>query len=272
MDINAIKSKLAAMDNQSSKREKIDYEKIFWKPANGSHQIRIVPSKFNRAMPFKELLFHYGIGKYPMIALSNFGEQDPIVEFVNELKKSSDKDSWSLAGKLSPKMRVFAPVVVRGEEDKGVRLWGFGKEVYKTLLQLAEDEDVGDYTDLTNGFDIKVNITPGNPYPSTTVNIKPKMSPLSDNNTLVDLWLKEQPDPIAGFSRYDYDFIKKQLQSWLNPDAEGTEETPVPQASIPASAPVIAPAAPANYNLESTNSKTNVVDKFDELFTNDLPF
>lgn len=272
MDINAIKSKLAAMDNQNSKREKVDYEKIFWKPGNGSHQIRIVPSKFNRAMPFKELLFHYGIGKYPMIALSNFGEQDPIVEFVNELKKSSDKDSWSLAGKLSPKMRVFAPVIVRGEEEKGVRLWGFGKEVYKTLLQLAEDEDVGDYTDVTNGFDIKVNITPGNPYPSTSINIKPKMSSLSDNNQHVDLWLNEQPDPVAAFTKYDYDFIKKQLQGWLNPEAEGTEEAPAPQAAAPAPTPAPTPAAPPAYTLETAQPKPNVVDKFDELFTNDLPF
>ena len=151
-------------------------------------------------------------------------------------------------------------------------MWGFGKEVYKTLLQLAEDEDVGDYTDVTNGFDIKVNVTPGNPYPSTSVNIKPKMSPLSDNNTQVDLWLNEQPDPIAGFTKYDYDFIKKQLQGWLNPDAEGADETPAPQAAAPAPIPTPAPAAPATYTLESTQPKTNVVDKFDELFTNDLPF
>jgi hypothetical protein len=273
MDLSAIKSKLAAMDNQGNKREKVDYEKMFWKPSNGSHQIRIVPSKFNRAMPFKELMFHYGIGKYPMLALSNFGEQDPIVEFVNELRKTSDKESWSLAGKLSPKMRVFAPVIVRGEEEKGVRLWGFGKEVYKSLLQLAEDEDVGDYTDVTNGFDIKVNVTPGNPYPSTTINIKPKMSALSDNNTQVDTWLNEQPDPLSAFNKYDYDFIKKQLQAWLNPDAEQTEEAPAAQAPAPVTPP---PApAPATFTLESNGTsqpRGTVVDKFDELFTNDLPF
>jgi hypothetical protein len=94
------------------------------------------------------------------------------------------------------------------------------------------------------------------------------MSPLSDNNTLVDLWLKEQPDPIAGFSRYDYDFIKKQLQSWLNPDAEQAEETPAPQVQ-----PVVkAPAPVSDFTLEAVQPKSNVIDKFDELFTNDLPF
>jgi hypothetical protein len=292
MDLSAIKAKLASIESRGEKREKVDYEKIFWKPGNGKHQIRIVPSKFNRAMPFRELLFHYGIGKYPMLALSNFGEQDPIEEFTNELRKTSDKDNWSMAGKLSPKMRIFAPVIVRGEEDKGVRLWGFGKEVYKTLLQLAEDEDVGDYTDVTSGFDLSVNVTPGNPYPSTTVSIKPKVTALSDNSAKVDNWLNEQPDPLASFNKYDYEFIKKQLQSWLNPDAEQAEEAPAaaPAAATPAPVAEVtqapAPAMPVGsfkaseipsppiaqpYTLE-TKEKPTVVDKFDELFSNDLPF
>ena len=57
-----------------------------------------------------------------------------------QLKKTSDKDNWSLAGKLTPKTRIFAPVVVRGQEDQGVRLWGFGITIYKALLALAEGD------------------------------------------------------------------------------------------------------------------------------------
>jgi hypothetical protein len=57
----------------------------------------------------------------------------------------------------------------------------------------------------------------GNPYPETTVRIKPKQTPLSDNNDQVDLWLKEQPNPIEVHTEYDYDFIKKQFQNYLNP-------------------------------------------------------
>ena len=94
MDLSLIKQKMSAMQNGGrQEREKIDYDKIFWKPSVGKHQIRIVPASDNPAYPFKELYFHYGIGKYPMIALTNFGEQDPIVNFVNELRKTSDKDN-----------------------------------------------------------------------------------------------------------------------------------------------------------------------------------
>ena len=270
MDLNAIKQKLNAMQNNGrQEREKIDYEKVFWKPSVGKHQIRIVPSALNPSYPFKEMYFHYGIGKYPMIALSNFGEQDPIVDFVNELRKTSDKDNWSLSGKLAPKMRVFAPVVVRGQEDMGVRLWGFGKEVYKNLLQMAEDEDIGDYTDVMNGYDMVVEVTQGNPYPQTSLRIKPKQTPLSENNAHVDEWLKTQPDPLTSFTKYDFNFVKKQLESWLS-GSEESEEAPAPVVAAPAAMQ----APKQSFTLENQAPKAaNTVSQFDDLFKDDdLPF
>jgi len=262
MDLSAIKAKLAEMSSGNSDREKVDYDKLFWKPTVGKHQLRILPSAYNPSFPFTEIRFHYGIGKYPMVALSNFGKQDPIEEFIKELRKTSDKDNWSLAGKLTPKVRVFAPVVVRGEEDMGVRLWGFGKTIYKSLLSLAEDEDVGDYTDVINGFDLVVEQVAGNPYPDTTVRIKPKMSPASDNTAQVEKWLKEQPNPMDAFTKYDYDFVKRQLMKYLDPNVEDTEEAAEPAKPV---TPVV---QESNYTFEkSTETKQNVVSKFDDLFS-----
>ena len=273
MDLSAIKARLSEMSSNND-REKIDYEATFWKPTIGKHQIRIVPSAYDPAFPFSELKFHYGIGKYPMIALSNFGKQDPIEEFVKELRKTSDKDNWSLSGKISPKTRIFAPVIVRGEEDKGVRLWGFGKTIYKALLSLAEDEDVGDFTDVVNGFDMVVEQAQGNPYPETTVRIKPRMSPLSDDPALADSWLKEQPNPKESFPVYDYEFIKKRLQEYLDPDSasEDGEESQASTSNSSVGGPVEAAPAPApaksNFTLENAaEGKKDVVSKFDDLFS-----
>lgn len=222
MNLDLIKSKLDSL-NKTGDSEKIDYEKIFWKPTLGKHQIRVVPSVYNPEYPFSELRFHYAIGKNSMIALSNFGMQDPVEDFVKELRKTSDKENWSLSGKLYPKLRVFAPIIVRGEEEKGVRLWGFGTIIHKALLSLAEDEDIGDYTDTMNGYDMIVEQTPGNPYPDTTVRIKPKMVPLSTDAAKAEMWLKTQPNPIESFRKYDYEFIKKRLEEYLAPtDGEST--------------------------------------------------
>ena len=255
MDLNAIKAKLDALNNNGQQREKTDYSTIFWKPQLGKQTVRLVPSFFDPTMPFKELKFHYGIGKYPMVALSNFGKQDPVEEFVKELRKTSDRDNWSLAGKISPKTRIFAPVVVRGEEEKGVRLWGFGITIYKALLALIADEDIGDITDVINGWDLVVEQQQGNPYPETSVRIKPKQTALSDDNDKVETWLKTQPDPSDVHTQYDYDFIKKQLQNHLNPGA--AEDTPVKTE-----APV-----KKDFTLETASAgNKDTVSKFDDLF------
>jgi len=279
MDLNAIKARLDSMNESSQQREKVDYDTIFWKPPIGKSVIRIVPSAYDPTFPFSEIKFHYGVGKYPMIALSNFGKQDPIEEFVKELRKTDDRDNWSLAGKLTPKTRTFAPVVVRGEEDKGVRLWGFSKTVYKALLSLAEDEDIGDYTDVVNGFDMVVEVTEGNPYPVTTVRIKPKMTELHSDNNLVETWLKEQPEPKTSFSQYDYDFIKRQLHNYVNGTSDDEETTPTPEVTESTSSDAEdrnfretgefswEKKESTDFSLENKSAvKSDPVSKFDELF------
>jgi len=263
MNLDAIKAKLSALNNSGQEREKVDYSATFWKPEIGKSNIRIVPSKFDPNLPFKEVKFHYGIGKYPMAALSNFGKQDPIEEFIKELKKTSDKDNWTLAGKLNPKTRVFAPVVVRGEEEKGVRLWGFGVTIYKALLALAQDEEVGDYTDVINGWDLVVEVAAGNPYPTTSVRIRPKQTPLSDKAELVDAWLNTQPHPVEIHTQYDYEYIKKQLQSYLTP---GSAEEEASAAPVDTMSQTIGSHS-TDFTLETTApGMKDTVSKFDDLF------
>ena len=273
MNLDQIKAKLAGLNNNgNTEKEKVDFEKIFWKPTSGKHNVRIVPSVYDPSFPFKELKFHYNIGKFPMIALSNFGKQDPIEEFVKELRKTSDKENWSLSGKLSPKTRIFAPVIVRGEEEKGVRLWSFGVNIYKALLALAEDEDIGDFTDVMNGYDMVVENTPAagpGQFPSTTVRIKPKTSVLSNDDSKVELWLKTQPNPLEAFTTFDYDYIKKQLQLYLNPDVEAVQAPT--EISQPVSEPSVIPGTgimeEKAFSLETaTAGKKSTVGKFDDLF------
>ena len=162
MDINAIKQRLSSLQSSGAKKEKVDYSKYYWKPkAEGKYQIRVVPSVLNKSNPFQEVFVHYGFSKFPIYALTNWGEKDPIVEFAKSLRTTQEKENWQLAKKLDPKMRVFAPVVVRGEEEKGVRLWEFGKEIYMQLLGIAEDEDYGDFTDINEGRDFTVDVVTG---------------------------------------------------------------------------------------------------------------
>ena len=131
MDLEAIKSRLNAMQKTTNGKGGGERASMFWKPTVGKQTVRVVPSKYNPTMPFSEIFFHYGIDKPVMVSPINWGDKDPIVEFAAQLKKTNDKENWKLAKKIEPKARYFAPVIVRGEEDKGVRLWQFSKEIYE---------------------------------------------------------------------------------------------------------------------------------------------
>ncbi len=77
MDINAIKQRLNSLQSSGQKKEKVDYSKYYWKPKQeGKYQIRFVPSKINKQNPFREMFVHYGIGKFPIFVLTNWGEKD----------------------------------------------------------------------------------------------------------------------------------------------------------------------------------------------------
>jgi len=283
MDINAIKQRLNSLQSSGQKKEKVDYSKYYWKPKQeGKYQIRIVPSAINKENPFQEVFVHYGFSKFPIYALTNWGEKDPIVEFAKQLRNTSEKENWQLAKKLDPKMRVFAPVVVRGEEDKGVRLWEFGKEIYMQLLGIAEDEDYGDFTDINDGRDFTVEAVTGDiggrQGIKCSIRVKPKTSPLGTDKNEIKSWLSEQPNVLELQKKMSFEDLKSVLEKFLNPEAETEEEE---EEAVPAKATKTAPkdlpweddeaeeeapAPKANYALKASSTKTSKAAKFDALF------
>ena len=277
MDLQALKQKLDTLQSKPQGGQKTDYSTIFWRPTVGKQQVRIVPSAYDKKNPFKELKFYYGITNKVMISPLNFGDKDPIASFAQKLRGGEyDKDNYVLAKKLDAKTRIFAPVVVRGEEDKGVRLWQFGKIVYEELLSLAVDEEIGDYTDISGGRDITVETvgpeSTGTPYNKSSVRVRLKTSPLSSDSATVEKWLSEQPNPEELFKRYTWDEMKSALEKWLSPEAEEegdiTSEPAVEFDDRPSS----------KFTLDTSNVKKSKADEFDNLFeekeskTDDLPF
>lgn len=277
MDLNKIKSRLDNL-NQAAKpknTEKKDYTLVYWKPkAEGKYQIRFVPSKINKDNPFQEIFMHYGVGKYPIVALTNWGEDDPIVEFSKKLRKSSESENWRLAKQLDPKMRVFAPVIVRGEEDKGVRLFEFSKTIYMELLSIADDEDYGDFTDVAEGFDFVVNASKVQDRPGFALSLrpKPKQTPLSSDASQITTWLENQPILLEERYKYTYDKLKEELQTFIS----GGEEKEDDIISEPASG--FEDDSPAKEEKKFTLStqgtpKKAKSEEFDSLFEDDgLPF
>ena len=277
MDLNAIKNKLSALQSTGQKKEKVDYSTYLWKPkAEGKYEIRIVPSKFDKNNPFTEVFLHYGISKFPIYALTNWGEKDPIVEFTKQLRGTNDKSNWQLAKKLDPKLRVFAPVIVRGEEEKGVRMWEFGKEIYLQLLALADDEDYGDFTDVHEGFDFTIEAVPndkGKGFKIASIRPKRKDSPLSKDAKTIESWLENQPDilEIQGKFKKSFDDLKSILETFLSPE---DEEGVVEEATVNIDQELTS-SPKSNFSLSAKKDLKKPEDKFSEIFDeedDDMPF
>lgn len=276
MDLNLIKQKLAEQNTQRSNNSNNGSKNLFWRPSVGKETIRVVPSKFNPSFPFSEMKFYYGIGPKPMASPSNFGDKDPIMEFTKQLRSSNDSENWKLAKKLDPKVRIVAPIIVRGREDEGVKLWQFGKEVYQAFLNMAADEEVGDFTDIVQGRDIKLTTVgpdvTGTKYNKTTISPSMKTSPLSDNANLVETITDQQPDPAKIFKAPEYEVMKKYLQDYLMPEGDGNE------GDIISEQPVAfdnnqTPQSNYSQNTAQEAVKKSKLDQFDDMFEDDdLPF
>ena len=254
MDIDAIKSKLATLQSTSNTKDN------FWKPEPGKQVVRIVPYKHNKDNPFIELFFHYNLGNNKTyLSPLSFGRPDPVAEFADKLKSTGNKDEWIQGKRLEPKMRTFAPVIVRGKESEGVKFWGFGKTVYQELLGVIADPDYGDITDATNGRDIGIDRqTPaeaGNQYGKTTVRVKPNQTTITDDATLLTSIMDNQSDLVELYTEPTYDELKEVLQNFLNPSDDSEE-----------SAPTNTTEKVAEQTATSTSS--DVSDAFDNLFNN----
>jgi hypothetical protein len=234
MDISAIKQRLNSLQNTSKKTDAL------WKPKPGKYVLRIVPYKFNKQNPFIELLFHYNINNKTYLSPASFGRPDPILEFAEKLKRLGDTENWKAGKKMEPKLRTFAPVVIRGQENEGVKFWGFGKTVYQEILAIIADPDYGDITDENEGRDVVIEIVEeaGKTYPETRIRVKPNVTKLTENPELENKLLNEQTEITDIYSELSYAELKGVLENWLNPTAQHEdEESPAPSVASETLAP-----------------------------------
>ena len=221
IDMKKMREKYAALKNRGE-----GGRSAFWRPQDGDQTIRIVPTADGD--PFKEYWFHYNLGKHSgfLSPKRNFGEDDPLNDFVRSLYRENTEESIKMAKSLSARQRFFAPVVVRGEEDQGVRIWGFGKQVYETILGLVLNPEYGDITDVESGIDLTINYgkPAGAQFPQTKLTPKRRSTPLFEDTTQVQQALDSVPDFSTVFERKTPAEVQAMLDEFLLSES-GAEET-----------------------------------------------
>jgi hypothetical protein len=252
MDLTAIQNRLSQLQTTNTRTSNL------WKPQPGTQVLRIVPYKFNKDNPFIELYFHYDLGGKNYLSPISFGRPDPIEEFAQKLKSTGSKEDYRLGKKVEAKMRTFAPVVVRSEENQGVKFWGFGKTVYQELLSIIADPDYGDITDAVSGRDVAVEFKTaeetGKNFPSTSIRVKPNQTPITEDAAALDTINESQKNITEIYQELSYDDLTQALNEYLNGGSTEVKEEEKPKKEKPVTA-----------NVNSASESTAA---FDDLFNN----
>ena len=137
---------------------------------------------------------------------------------------------------------------------------------------MAADEEIGDYTDIVAGRDIKLTTVgpevTGTPYNKTSVGPSLKTTALSNDESVVKSLLDNQPNPLDVFKKLSFEDVKANLQEFLSTGEEQEVSTPAPTPTTDSK---------NNYSLDTNKSKSKA-DQFDDLFSDDkskgdgLPF
>lgn len=241
INMDLMRQKLAALrgDTRGTSSE----TSVWFKPEEGETNIRIVPARDGD--PLKEMFFHYNVGEHKggvLCPKKNFGESCAICDFASQLwrdgSENNDDETKNLAKSLFVRTRYFSPIVVRGQESEGVKVYGYGKKAYEMLLGYILDPDYGDITDENHGTDIKLTYTkPTKPgaFPQTTLKMSRNTSPLTDSRGETESLLGSMPDFDTLFKRYTSAEVEAILNEQLSSDgsAEGSSRETTRYGSNP---------------------------------------
>ena len=229
IDMELMRRKLASLRGEGNKD---NGNSPWFKPDEGDTDIRIVPS--SDGDPLKEMFFHYNVGDHKggvLCPKRNFGDSCPICEFASSLwregSENNDEESKKLAKSLFVRQRYFSPVLVRGREDEGIKVYGYGKKAYELLLGYILDPEYGDITDVNEGTDITLTYTkadrPG-AYPQTSLKMRRNTSTLMEDADAIPALLDRMPDFDALFERLSPEQVGAILDEQLASD--GSAITP----------------------------------------------
>jgi len=216
IDLKKMREKLGRLQNGGRGKSN------FWRPQDGEQTIRIVPTADGD--PFKEYWFHYNLGQNAgfLSPKKNFGEDDPLNDFIRSLYSEGTDESIKMAKSLNARQRFFAPVIVRGEENQGVRVWGFGKQVYEQLLNLVLNPEYGDITDPQEGTDLTLQYgkPAGAAFPVTRLTPHRRASTICPDISDEECakLLETVPDFDSLFERKSAEQVQSMLDEYLSSD------------------------------------------------------
>lgn len=230
--INQLSGNRASSGSKTTEKTKVNW----WKPQLGQHDIRFLPYQDRNGQPFHEVSYYDSrlLSERRFVAGCQFeGTTDPVFNLLTELKKDKSKEAWTLWRNLQPKERYYAPIIVRGEEDKGVQLWELNSKLVKDIYSVLAHPDYKDENlmDPENGYDFTVTVSPtdktfaGNPVKDIKLQPRRKPSPLAKSADVSEKIVAAIPNLEAYFKAQtkSEDELNAMLQNFLAGNGSSSE-------------------------------------------------
>lgn len=163
-----------------------------------------------------------------VISPATFGEKCPIMAKYQKLSKSSDEDDRALAKKFKPSTKWMVPHIrykdEKGkevDEENGAKPALLARSQYQDLLDLFLDDENGDFTHPTDGYDIKYK-REGKGQMDTEYSCLP-----CKPSKLPKKYAKQTYDPIEMAKKciLSYDELKDKLQQFLGGSSDDDEKS-----------------------------------------------
>lgn len=164
IDMNKLLAFIDVNKKKGNTEKKKDGPKIqYWRPPVGETQVRWLPCEDNGYPAF--VLYYYDnedfYGQRRFLCPFQYEKDDPIKTFIDEKMsgKRLSKEEFVKMMRISPKPSFVIPILVRGEESKGVQYWELNADKFKKLCMKTfanidyRDEPI---TDIKTGRDILV--------------------------------------------------------------------------------------------------------------------
>jgi len=235
MDTSKLAKRLARLQEKSSGGEG---KNIWFKSGEEKTKIRQVPYPHEvNGEPFIEVYFHFNVAGHRSIVCPKMthGQPCPICELAEEFKSMGNKDSWKMYKKLAPKLRTYSPVIVRGKEDDGIKLWGYGSTIYESLLEKYMDPEWGDLSDPKSGRDLTVwTIKQGSTgndteFDKPKMDVSPNSSPMLTKKSDIIKLLEGMPNYLndgATFPVRSYQELQEIVRKLADVDDEEEDDVP----------------------------------------------
>lgn len=211
--------KWGSYDADEAERDKkeIETKGKFFKVSKEKTSLRFLPPRQGQRNPFVKTYQHFvdlveGDERTKVIfncPRKMMNQGCPVCAQAEKKRATGREDDRDRAYELFPKLRVYAAVVDRGDEDEGVQIFPFGKKIMSALTAIRED---GDFTNPVEGFDIAI-LKKGSKKNDTEYTVKAyrKNSALSDDAEQFNEWIDAIPD----LAPYAYVPNQKELEEKL---------------------------------------------------------